>query len=91
MQALFYGIRSCRNRNNCCEQLQAFKKKLGKDVLLWIIALVLAVMTYITEKEIIWLILGGVLIVWLYRRRTKIKISSNNIFLFPFLLQVTMM
>jgi len=87
MQALFYGIGAAVIGIIAVSSYKLSKKSLGKDILLWIIALVLAVMTYITEKEIIWLILAGGLIVWLYRRRTKIRISSNNIFLFPFLLQ----
>jgi len=89
MQALFYGIGAAVIGIIAVSSYKLSKKSLGKDILLWIIALVLAVMTYITEKEIIWLILAGGLIVWLYRRRTKIRISSNNIFLFPFLLQAT--
>ena len=87
MQALFYGIGAAVIGIIAVSSYKLSKKSLGKDILLWIIALVLAVMTYITEKEIIWLILAGGLTVWLYRRRTKIRISSNNIFLFPFLLQ----
>jgi len=89
MQALFYGIGAAVIGIIAVSSYKLSKKSLGKDILLWIIALVLAVMTYITEKEIIWLILAGGLIVWLYRRGTKIRISSNNIFLFPFLLQAT--
>jgi len=89
MQALFYGIGAAVIGIIAVSSYKLSKKSLGKDILLWIIALVLAVMTYITEKEIIWLILAGGLIVWLYRRRTKIRISSHNIFLFPFFLQAT--
>jgi chromate transporter len=48
---------------------------------------VLAVSTFITEQEILWLILAGGVIVWLYKAPPKVT-SVNTILLCPFLLQI---
>jgi chromate transporter len=46
----------------------------------------LAVATFITEKEILWLILASVIIVWLYKSPSKFL--TGTFFLSPILLQI---
>jgi len=89
MQALFYGIGAAVIGIIAVSSFKLSKKSLEKDVLLWGIALVLAVTTFIFEKEILWLILAGGLLMWLYRRKIKLNPTSNSIFIFPFILQIS--
>ena len=89
MQAVFYGIGAAVIGIIAISSYKLTKKSLGKDWLLWIIFLVLAISTFITEKEILWLILAAGIIVWLYRLPPKLKKDLNMILLAPFLLQVT--
>jgi chromate transporter len=87
MQAVFYGIGAAVIGIIAISSYKLSKKSLGKDWLLWGIAIVLAIATFITEKEILWLILAGGVVVWLYRMRPKSAL--NSIFLSPLLLQIT--
>jgi chromate transporter len=87
MQAVFYGIGAAVIGIISISSYKLSKKSLGKDWLLWSIAIVLAAATFITEKEILWLILTAGVIVWLYRSPPKLSRSVNVIFLFPILLQ----
>lgn len=87
MQAVFYGIGAAVIGIISISSYKLSKKSLGKDWLLWGIAIVLAAATFITEKEILWLILTAGVIVWLYKSPPKLSRSVNAIFLFPILLQ----
>ena len=87
MQAVFYGIGAAVIGIISISSYKLSKKSLGKDWLLWGIAIVLAAATFITEKEILWLILTAGVIVWLYKSPPKLSRSVNVIFLFPILLQ----
>jgi chromate transporter len=87
MQAIFYGIGAAVIGIITISTYKLSKKSLGKDGLLWIIALVLAITTFITEQEILWLILAGGVIVWLYKAPPKF-ISRKTLFFTPVLLQV---
>jgi chromate transporter len=87
MQAIFYGIGAAVIGIITVSTYKLSKKSLGKDWLLWIIALVLAITTFITEREILWLILAGGVIVWLYKAPPKF-ISRKTLFFTPVLLQV---
>ena len=88
MQAVFYGIGAAVIGIIAIGTYKLTKKSLGKDWLLWAIFGVVAVVTFLLEKELIWLILAGGLIYWWYK--TKPKFSSANSFLFSiFFLQVT--
>jgi chromate transporter len=88
MQAVFYGIGAAVIGIIVVSSYKLSRKSLGKDWLLWTIALILAVSTFITEKEILWLILAAGIIVWLYRAPPK-SISFNSILLLPVLMQIT--
>jgi chromate transporter len=87
MQAVFYGIGAAVIGIIAISSYKLTRKSLGKDRLLWGIFGVLAITTFITEQENIWLILAAGLITWLQRCSTKRSIKLNNIFLFPVLLQ----
>lgn len=87
MQAVFYGIGAAVIGIIAISSYKLSKKSLGKDWLLWGIAVVLATATFITEKEILWLILASGVLVWLYRSRPKSTL--NSILLSPLLLQIT--
>ena len=88
MQAVFYGIGAAVIGIIAISSYKLSRKSLGKDGLLWTIAVVLAVSTFITEREILWLILAAGIIVWFYRSPPKFNNSLHTIFLSPILLQV---
>jgi chromate transporter len=88
MQAVFYGIGAAVIGIIAISTFKLTRKSLGNDWLLWFIFAVVAITTFLLEKELIWLILAGGLIYWLYK--TKPKFSSANSFLFSiFFLQIT--
>lgn len=88
MQAVFYGIGAAVIGIVAISSYKLTRKSLGKDWLLWVIAIVLAATTFITEKEILWLILAAGIIVWFYRSPPKFGKSLNTIFLSTMLLQI---
>jgi chromate transporter len=87
MQAVFYGIGAAVIGIIAVGTYKLSKKSLNKDGVLWCIFAVLAITTYLFEREIIWLILAGGLIYWFYRIKPK-WYTANSYFLFPFLLQI---
>lgn len=88
MQAVFYGIGSAVIGIIAISSYKLSKKSLGKEWLLWAIAVLLAVSTFITETENLWLILLAGVLVWFQKSPFKIRKSFNSIFLVPILLQV---
>jgi len=88
MQAVFYGIGAAVIGIIVISSYKLSKKNLGKNWLLWSIAIVLAITTFITEKEILWLILAAGVIVWFYKAPPKFK-TTNVLFLAPFFLQIS--
>ena len=71
MQSVFYGIGAAVIGIIAISSYKLSRKSLGKDWLLWSIFLVLAITTFITESEILWLILAAGVIVWFYRSPPK--------------------
>src|SRR5689334_14087507 len=59
MQAVFYGIGAAVIGIIIISSYKLSKKSLGRNWLLWGIAVLVAVATFITEREILWLILAG--------------------------------
>ena len=88
MQAVFYGIGAAVIGIIAVGSYKLSKKSLRGEWLLWIIATVLAVTTFITEKEILWLILLAGIVVWFYKAPPKF-LGKQTLFLSPILLQVT--
>src|SRR5688572_3644982 len=77
MQAVFYGVGAAVIGIIAISSYKLSKKSLGKDWLLWSIAIVLAVVTFITESEILWVVLAAGIIVWFYRSPPKINKSAT--------------
>lgn len=67
MQAMFYGVGAAVIGIIFVSSYKLTRKSLGTDKLLWMIFLVLAVSTFVTEQESIWLILLGGVVVWLVK------------------------
>ena len=88
MQAVFYGIGAAVIGIIAVGTYKLSKKSLNKDWMLWAIFTVLAITTFVFEKEIIWIILAGGAIYWFYKIKLK-PTAANSYFLFPFLLQAT--
>lgn len=86
MQAVFYGVGAAVIGIIAVSSYKLTSKSIGKDYLLWGIFIVLAVTTFITESEILWLILAGGIIVWIKKAPPKFMRSSQMISL-PVLLQ----
>jgi chromate transporter len=90
MQAVFYGIGAAVIGIIAVSSYKLSKKSLGKDWLLWAIALVLAATTFIFEREILWLILASGVLVWLYRCPPHLKSTGKATWLYlPVLLQAS--
>lgn len=64
MQAVFYGVGAAVIGIIAISSYKLTTKSIGKDRLLWVIFFVLALTTFITEREILWLILLAGLVVW---------------------------
>src|SRR5947207_579076 len=67
MQSVFYGVGAAVIGIITISGYKLSKKTLNKDWLLWLIFLGLAVSTFFTEQENIWLILLGGFVVWFFR------------------------
>jgi chromate transporter len=78
MQAVFYGVGAAVIGIVFIGSYRLTLKSIGKDALLWIIFIVLAITTFITEREIIWLILAGGVVVWMYKTRLWTFGSTAN-------------
>jgi len=77
MQGMFYGIGAAVIAIIARSAFKLTKLTLGKDRLLWVIFLVLAVSTAWTSQEIIWLfLLGGVVAVVVKALPPKVRASS---------------
>ena len=88
MQAVFYGIGATVIGIIAVSSYKLSRKSLGKNGLLWGIAVVLAAVTFITQKEVLWLILLAGVIVWFYKSPPKFIRTFQSILFAPVLLQV---
>lgn len=89
MQAVFYGVGAAVIGIIAIGSYKLTTKSIGKDKLMWAIFIVLAVTTFITEQEILWLILLGGFAVWFAKAPPKWLSSSSATGIFPtFLLQL---
>ncbi len=64
MQAVFYGVGSAVIGIITIGSYKLTTKSIGKDKLLWAIFIVLSVTTFITEQEVLWVILLAGVAVW---------------------------
>ena len=88
MQAVFYGVGSAVIGIIAIGSYKLTTKSIGKDRLLWIIFIVLAITTFITEREILWLILLGGFAVWFTKAPPRWLTSSANGLLPSILIQI---
>ena len=88
MQAVFYGVGSAVIGIIAIGSYKLTTKSIGKDRLLWIIFMILAITTFITEQEILWLILIGGFAVWFTKPPPRWLTSSANTVLSTILLQL---
>jgi chromate transporter len=71
MQAAFYGVGASVIAIIAISAWKLTRKTVGKDALLWVIFLVSAAVTVVTESESVLLFLGAGLITWLIRTPPK--------------------
>src|SRR5688500_12053547 len=88
MQSIFYGVGAAVIGIIAVSSYKLTKKTSGSDWLLWIIFIVLAVTTFLTENENVWLILAAGFVVWFYRSTPSFKHNSQY-FVHPFFLQIS--
>jgi len=88
MQAVFYGVGASVIGIIAIGSYKLTTKSIGKDKMLWVIFIVLAVTTFITEQEILALILVAGVAVWFIKAPPKWLGSSANGILPTILLQV---
>ena len=85
MQAVFYGVGAAVIGIIAIGSYKLTTKSIGKDKLLWGIFIVLAISTFITEEEIVWVILLAGIAVWFVKAPPKwFNASANG--MFPILL-----
>ena len=71
MQAVFYGVGASVIGIIALSAYKLTTKNIGKDRLLWAIFVVSAAVTVITKSEIVWVFIGGGVLVWLVRAPPK--------------------
>lgn len=89
MQSVFYGIGAAVIGIIAISSYKLSRKTLGTDWLLWVIFVGLAVSTFLTQQENIWLILLAGFIVWAFRIGPSFFKKNNSILLPIFFLQIT--
>lgn len=87
MQGIFYGVGASVIGIIAIGSYKLITKSIGKDILLWTIFLVLGITTFVTEQEIIWLILAGGFITWFAKAPPKNLSGNMNLFA-PLFLQL---
>jgi chromate transporter len=88
MQAVFYGVGAAVIGIIAIGSYKLTTKSIGKDKLMWAIFIVLAIATFVTEQEILWLILLGGVAVWFAKAPPKWLGTSANGILPTMLLQL---
>jgi len=64
MQAVFTGVGPAVIGIIAVSSFRLTKKSVGKDLLLWFIFWLVGISTFISEREILWLVLGAGIITW---------------------------
>jgi len=71
MQAVFYGVGAAVIGIIALGSYKLTTKSIGKDKLLWLIFIALAITTFITEDEIVWVMLLAGVLVWFAKSPPK--------------------
>lgn len=87
MQAVFYGVGAAVIGIITLSTYKLSKKSLGKDRLLWGIFLVLAVSTFIGEKENVWLMLLAGFVAWFVKSPPRFLSFNKSVSFLPVFLQ----
>src|SRR5688572_19625965 len=88
MQAVFYGVGAAVIGIIAIGSYKLTTKSIGKDKLLWVIFIVLSVTTFITEEEILWVILLAGVAVWFAKAPPRWLSSGANSILPTILLEI---
>ncbi len=72
MQAVFYGVGAGVIGIIAMSAYKLTTKNIGKDKLLWVIFVLNAVLTVVMQSELVWMVIGAGLLVWLLRAPPKI-------------------
>lgn len=91
MQAVFYGVGASVIGIIAISSYKLTKKSIGKDWIMWGIFAVLLIVTFLTEEENIWLILGTGVLFWLVKSPPKFGQAKNitSVISLPVLLQAS--
>ncbi|HEY5918372.1 MAG TPA: chromate transporter [Chryseolinea sp.] len=88
MQAVFYGVGAAVIGIIAIGSYKLTSKSIGRDKLGWAIFVVLAAVTFITEREILWLILIAGVVVWIIKAPPKwLGFGANG--LIPLMIELT--
>ena len=71
MQAVFYGVGAAVIGIIAMSAYKLTTKNIGKDKLLWAIFVANAAFTVITQTEMVWMVLGSGVLIWLLRAPPK--------------------
>jgi chromate transporter len=88
LQAIFYGVGAAVIGIITASSYKLTKKTLGKEGLLWGIFVVLAIVTFITENENLWLMLTAGILVWWHKTRPLFRSKTLSLFAVPGFLQI---
>lgn len=77
MQAVFYGVGAAVIGIITISAYKLTTKNIGKDKLKWAIFVVNAAFTAITQTEMVWMVLGSGVLVWLLRAPPKTWFGGN--------------
>lgn len=88
MQAIFYSVGAAVIGIIAIGSYKLTTKSIGRDKLMWAIFIVLAITTFITEREILWLILLGGVAVWFAKAPPNWLSTSTNSILPTILVQL---
>jgi chromate transporter len=72
MQAVFYGVGSAVIGIIVMSAKKLTEKSVGRDWLLWVIYLLLAAVTIVTESEVAWLFVAAGIVTWFWRAPPKL-------------------
>lgn len=87
MQAVFYGVGAAVVGIITLSTYKLSRKSLGRDPLLWSIFAILTIITFLTEKENIWLMLLSGMAVLLIKAPPRLPRAGKAVSFLPVLLQ----